>query len=185
MIVVILTQYSYINYTKYVNNNVVRILEDKNFKINKDFLIFFDDSYSEKYKLIDHLTPLNNSPQFENKIKKLSNGKIDGIYLNTNMSCNEEFFAKFLKKTILENIENKKKIYLITYNTLQLEKKSYEDISVLKRINDIKKCSKTLNKNNDFIKSFANEKILYDYYIIEYDSFFVKFLIKLYLKIFK
>ena len=184
LIVVIFTQYSYINYTKYIHDSVINILENKNFKIDKEFIIFFDDSYSEKYKLIDHLTPINSTPQFGKKIKKLSNGKVDGIYLNTNITCNEEFFSKFLSETVIKNIENKKTIYLITYNNLKLEKKFYEDTTVFKRINDIKKCSKNFDKNYDFIKSFANEKILYDYYIIEYDSFFVKFLIRLYLKIF-
>jgi hypothetical protein len=184
LIIVILTQYSYINFTKYIHNNAINVIENKKFKINEKFIIFFDDSYSKKYKLIDHLTPLNNTLQFGTKIRKLSNGKIDGIYLNTNMACNEEFFVKFLKKTILDNIENKKTMYLITYINLKLEKISFADKSVLEKINNIKKCSKNLDKSNDFIRSFANEKLLYDYNIIEYESFFVKFLIRLYLIIF-
>ena len=51
-----------------------------------------------------------------------------------------------------------------------------------KKLNSIKNCSKEVSKSNEFIKSFAKEKNLYEYKIIEYETVFVKFLIYIYKK---
>ena len=182
LVLILLTQYSYIEFIKFINKTTLNIVNYENFNEKDNFVIYFDDDFVEKKPIVQYLTPINNTFQFGIKLNSLSKNTIDGLYLNSNIMCNNEYFVIYINPTILNNLQNDKSILLIAKKNGFINRYHLKSNELTKKLNSIKNCSRDASKSNEFIKSFAKEKNLYEYKIIEYETVFVKFLIYIYKK---
>ena len=162
LVLILLTQYSYIEFIKFINKTTLNIVNYENFNEKDNFVIYFDDDFVEKKPIVQYLTPINNTFQFGIKLNSLSKNTIDGLYLNSNIMCNNEYFVIYINPTILNNLQNDKSILLITKKNGFINRYHLKSNELTKKLKSIKNCSLDVSKSNEFIKSFAKEKNLYE-----------------------
>ena len=180
LILILLTQYSYIEFIKFIDKTTINIVNNEKFNEKENFVIYFDDDFSEEKPLVKYLTPINNTLQFGIKLNSISKNNIDGLYLNSNIICNSSYFSIYINPTILNNLQNDKSIFLIVKKNNFISRYHLKNNELTKKLHSMKNCPLNISKSHEFIKSFAKEKNLYDYKILEYETIFVNFLIYIY-----